>query len=281
MHRRSKRQKLGTDSSPWKAKEEETFHSFAKEEPYQIRPQEGDQCDDTEVAKAEAAQEPTTIKEEWDQNWHFQTPAATTQDVEPADNEQPAEFARVRRGDLTAADIIRGIKTGEFAALANDMRDKIGIPNQAWDAMHPRQAVEKFLERYNGPEADRHKLYYFQHKWDRHRFLCTMVVQGFHGREIKVISKSLSVLDKPAAETAACLTFKLDKEVNAVRLKLPAAMKFIRQFFCLGGKQKAELTTLGFQPKVVQSDITTAIYNGFRPLGCQTSFWDADDVETK
>ena len=75
-------------------------------------------------------------------------------------------------------------------------------------------------------------------------------------------------------EQAACEMFKRDGEVDEVRQRLPPPMDRIRKFFNIDKHQKDELAAMGFDPKAVQSDITKAIYSGFRDLGCCTALWD-------
>ena len=117
-------------------------------------------------------------------------------------------------------------------------------------------------------------LYHFEHRQlgrnGRDGHVATLVTSGFYGRRFEGFSRA----DVRAAVQAACRAFKLDVQVNEVRPRLPPSMKEIKNFWTLDKTQRDDLRALGFDPTTVQADIAKSIFNGFRNLGCRTSFWD-------
>ncbi|CAE7229034.1 unnamed protein product [Symbiodinium natans] len=184
---------------------------------------------------------------------------------------------QMSKKDLTAADIIQRIKTGDFESLAERM--EIGIRDSDWERMYARTAVVDFLRRYNNNYCE--QLFYFELQRAGHGCHATLVTRGFYNRRFESgFSTCASPLAaKRAAEQAACQAFKLDLEVNEVRRRLPPSMKDIRNFFALGRVQKEELRALGFDSASVQLDIMKSIYNGLRKLGCLTSLWDRNSAD--
>ena len=132
--------------------------------------------------------------------------------------------------------------------------------------LHSRQAVGRFLAQYNTSEE---RLHHFEHKLDGFGCAATLVLSGFHGRRFEGSSKgvskgfskavSVSILDKRAAEQAACEAFKRDAQVKEVRRRLPPTMQQIRNFFTLSGERRQQLRAQAFEPGTVQTDIMKSI----------------------
>ena len=154
--------------------------------------------------------------------------------------------------------------------------------------MSARTCVHDLMVRYNVNDNLK-DLYHFKHTACAEGITAVLVASGFNDREFRGFARHGSsvgnttalakrtpapLLDRRAAEQEACEVFKKDGEVDHVRQRLPPPIDRIRKFFNIDKHQKDELAAMGFHPKAVQSDITKAIYSGFRDLGCRTALWD-------
>ena len=197
------------------------------------------------------------------------------------DRQGAAVHERINKKDLRAATIIEFIRSGYFGKMAGRMEQKIGINNEVWERDLERAALARFLQHYH-KTGDEKSYCRFEHHYQQsaHGILtrATLNIEVVRDRRFYGYAHGMSDSSKDHAERAACRAFKLDTEVNQIRRLLPPTVQDIRKYFTLTRSQREELQDLGHNPTTVQWDIVTGIYNGFRDLGCRTSFWDGSGV---
>ncbi|CAE7042060.1 unnamed protein product [Symbiodinium sp. CCMP2592] len=247
----------GADCKPEEA--EEVFHEEAEvkdEEAEEVKHEEAEEVfhEEAEELKHEEAGVEGEALEATVEDWHQLPPV-------------------IRPVEDTLENVIEGIKTGRLAALAKTMEDQIGFTDSAWKSLAPRNAVQAFLGRYTHA---RNPVYHFEYFTDDNiNFLVELITPAFFGRRYGGYVPA----EKHVAETYACLAFKNDIAVDRARKKLLPPLQKVRNHCMLSRGQKEELRNRGFNPDVVQNDIYMLVYSGFRPLGCNTAFWDGNVSE--